>query len=230
MAQKLRQRNTENNKVHEGMEHLILCEGLDARNFLIYYLNSQPLSDIPAFSRTFQVEDFGGNEELPTQIQLWTRAPGFNQLKSVLVIRDAETSSESASQHVIHAFKDAGLPVPEYPCQITKGEVLQTGFALFPSFSELQRNGTLEDLCLSILEETEKPVLDEINLFICKLKDKELRSFPRKFKTRLHTYFSITDNYVSLKIGEAAKAGAFNWESPKLSPLKSFLYEVSCSG
>ena len=73
-------------------------------------------------------------------------------------------------------------------------------------------------------------MLDEINLFICKLKDKELRSFPRKFKTRLHTYFSITDNYVSLKIGEAAKAGAFNWESPKLSPLKSFLYEVSCSG
>ena len=34
---------------------LILCEGRDAEEFLISYLNSHELSDVPAFSEDFQV-------------------------------------------------------------------------------------------------------------------------------------------------------------------------------
>ena len=58
------------------------------------------------------------------------------------------------------------------------------------------------------------------------LENKYNRSYPHEFKTKLHTYFSVTDEYVSLKIGEAAKAGAFNWNSNKLLPLKNFLSEI----
>ena len=58
------------------------------------------------------------------------------------------------------------------------------------------------------------------------LEKKYDRVFQREFKTKLHTYFSVTDKYVSLKIGEAARAGAFNWSSEKLTPLKRFLLEL----
>ena len=65
-----------------------------------------------------------------------------------------------------------------------------------------------------------------IEKFMYELGKRHGREYPHDFKTKLHTYFSVTDKYVSLKIGEAAKAGAFNWNSPKLLPLKNFLLEI----
>ncbi len=38
-----------------------------------------------------------------------------------------------------------------------------------------------------------------------------------------NTYFSVTDRYVSLKIGEAARAGAFDWENKALDALRRFV-------
>jgi hypothetical protein len=50
--------------------------------------------------------------------------------------------------------------------------------------------------------------------------------FSRIFKAKLHTYFSVHNDYASLKIGEAAAAGAFDWNSPVLDPLKNFIQEI----
>jgi hypothetical protein len=57
------------------------------------------------------------------------------------------------------------------------------------------------------------------------LKENRNREFPHEFKTKLHTYFSVTDDYVTMKIGEAARAGAFDWNNDKLSTLKDFIME-----
>ena len=65
--------------------------------------------------------------------------------------------------------------------------------------------------------------IEEIDTFMKLLGDKHKREFPHEFKTKLHTYFSITDKFVGLKIGEAAKAGVFDWNSTRLDFLKSFL-------
>lgn len=45
-----------NNRIRT--KHLILCEGRDAEELLITYLNSKDLSDVPAFSNDFQVMYF----------------------------------------------------------------------------------------------------------------------------------------------------------------------------
>ena len=66
----------------------------------------------------------------------------------------------------------------------------------------------------------------EIDKLIRNLREKYDRKFPHEFKTKLHSYFSVTDALVSLKIGEAAKAKAFDWYSEKLVPLKKFMEEV----
>lgn len=44
-------------------------------------------------------------------------------------------------------------------------------------------------------------------------------------KSRLHTYFSVNEKYISLKIGEAAKVGAFAWDHEKLDGLKNIMLE-----
>lgn len=47
-------------------------------------------------------------------------------------------------------------------------------------------------------------------------------------KSRLHTYFSVNEDYLSFKIGEAAQAGAFAWDSPELEGLKQLVLEAFC--
>ncbi|MGM9771341.1 MAG: DUF3226 domain-containing protein, partial [Segatella copri] len=101
------------------------------------------------------------------------------------------------------------------------------GYLLFPTCDSLVKDGTLEDLCLSILaEECGFGIIGDIQNFMDELGFKYNRKYPHEFKTKLHTYFSVTDEYVSLKVGEAARAGAFDWNSDKLAPLKSFLSEI----
>ncbi len=213
-------------EIHAGMQHLLLCEGLDAQNFLIYYLNSSVFSSYSALQQTVQVVDFGGIRQLSTAINAWKNMEGFENIKSLLVIRDAEASATDAAQSVKDAFKKAALPPPDGPNSLFKGSAISTGFTLFPSCDKLPQNGTLEDLCLNILQEKESRILEEIEVFMNKLGQEKLREFPHRFKTKLHTYFSLTDKYVSLKIGEAAKAGAFDWTSPKLNSLRGFLISI----
>ena len=157
--------STENSKIHDGMEHLILCEGIDAWKFLVNFLNSDAMSIYPDFSRTIQVENFGGNNELQTKLQLWTRAPGFEHIRSLIIIRDAESDAVKAIHSIMRDMKKVGLPVPNGPHQLAKDDNISTGFLLFPTLSSDLQNGAIEDLCLTILKETELSTIEEIDNF-----------------------------------------------------------------
>lgn len=151
---------------------------------------------------------------------------GFESVKSIVIIRDAERNPEGAIDTLRATLKKCGLPVPEASYQIAEGQI-KTGYVLFPTCTAEVRQGTLEDLCLSILAESNNEViLAEIDTLIQNLSDKYGRKFLHEFKTKLHSYFSVTDDFVALKIGEAARANAFNWYSEKLIPLKEFILSV----
>lgn len=206
--------------------HLILCEGLDAKLFLCYYLNSAALSDVSQFSSDIQVMDFGGNENLSNYLAIVRNTDGFEQAKSVLIVRDSESDPTAAIQQVQSALARYNFPVPAAPHTWETGDI-QVGFTLFPTCDNAPTSGALEDLCYSILTEPNvDPLLHEVDAFLSTLETEHGRTFPRKFKNKLHTYLASNDAYVSLKIGEAAKAGAFDWTSPKLAPLKDFILEV----
>ena len=208
--------------------HLILCEGVDAENFLIRWLESKELSIYSsAFENEIQVMDFGGNEDLPKFLKAIKTYYGYTKVSSLLVIRDAERDAKRAEQSIQSAFMGAGFPAPRHPCSWESDSSLKTGFLLFPSCNSNSQEGTLEDLCLSILKENNnETILQEIQKFLDVLKREHKREFPHEFKSKLHTYFSVTDDFVSLKIGEAAMAGAFDWNHPRLHPLRDFLLEL----
>lgn len=205
---------------------VILCEGLDAKLFMIWYLNSAALSEDPAFSRDVQVFDFGGIQDLHQKLALFKLTPGYEMVQSLLIIRDAERDSTGAVQQIISALQKSDLPAPLGPGIVEDG-VPKVGFLLFPTCDTAPTEGTLENLCCKILKEPpDPPIFDEIDAFLYRLQDQGIRDFPRRFKTELHTYLSVTDEYVSLKLGEAARAGAFDWEHIKLAPLKGFMKEL----
>lgn len=208
-------------------KHLILCEGEDEYKFLIPYLNSQTLADYQEFSNDIQVLNFGGNEELKNYLGVLKNTDGFESVETILIIRDAERDVNKAISQIRGALQTVNLPIPQTPHKWETNGRIRIGFLLFPNFDENATEGTLEDLCITILKETEhNAVMDSIDSFLKTLEVKHQREFPHRFKTKLHTYFSVTDRYVSLKIGEAASAGAFDWESDAMNKLKAFITEI----
>ena len=123
--------------------------------------------------------DFNGIDELKSFIGNLVRMDGFELVRQILVLRDAE-------------------PIP----------------------------GALEDLCWDILNDDHackmrKDVLD----FIDDIKKNYGTITTHEHKSRLHTYFSVNEDYISLKIGEAAKAGAFAWDHCKLDGLRDIMLQ-----
>lgn len=203
-------------------KHLILCEGPDAVGFLNEYLHSQSAE----WHSAIQVANFGGNQELRKSLELLRITDGFADLRSLLVIRDAETDAQAAMDQIRSALEKYSFAVPEMQGEWKDGTP-RICFLLFPALGREIKDGTLEDLCMSILAESEvDKIIDRMTYFLDTLHRDGLRNFSHLHKTKLHTYFSVTNKFVTKNIGLAAKAGAFNWLHPNLEPLKGCLEKM----
>ena len=203
---------------------LLLCEGRDAEGFLINYLNSNELAQDPRFSNEIQVLDFGGNDNLSNFLMNLKNIDKFDQVKSLAIIRDAERDYAKACQEVHSSLNKCGLESSECcGAWVHDPSGLKVGFMLFPLNN---RAGTLEDLCLRILSENNnKNILSTIESFLDVMESSYGRSYRRKHKNKLHTYLSSSDEYVTMPLGTASSAGAFDWDSDELESLKCFLVE-----
>lgn len=207
-------------------KYLILCEGKDAQLFMIWYLNSDTLSYDSRFSSDIQAMCFNGIDDLSNYIATLKNMEGFLDVTRIMVLRDAETSIEKAINSVKKAFRDNDLPIPADCNQWIFSDSLGTAFTLFPTCCQNLATGTLEDLCWNILaDERALEYRSDVQDFIEQINRKYDSITTHIHKGRLHTYFSIKDNLVSLKVGEAARAGAFDWNSVRLQPLRNLIEE-----
>ena len=204
--------------------YLLLCEGRDAENFLINYLESEALTQDQRFSNEIQVLDFGGNDDLDRFLMNLKNMERFDQVTNIAIIRDAEKDFAKACSDVTRSLRKSGIISPDsYGTWVNDDTGVNVGYLLFPLNNEA---GTLEDLCLNILSESNiESILSSIDTFLTTMESSYGRSYHRKHKNRLHTYLSSSDEYVSMQLGLASKAGAFNWDSVYLEPLKRFLTE-----
>jgi len=150
---------------------------------------------------------------------------GFDRVKSILVLRDAETDARDAERSVRGSFSKCGFSVPAACCQWDHDANPSVAYTLLPSCSSVLEEGALEDLCWRILTGTESADIKARSQgFIDAVKmDYPERLSTLSHKARLHTFFSTDDKLVSMKIGEAAKAGAFDWNSRMLEPLRDII-------
>lgn len=210
-------------KIEITHPHLIISEGADAKYFMIWFINSNELRYQPRFSQDIQVEDFGGITDLGDYLSMLKEVKGFSKLRSLLIVRDAERDASTAVSNIRSALSANSLATPNAPCEWVRGAP-SVGFMLFPSCSSTPTNGTLEDLCLEIVKTDD--VINNVDRFIEELKGAGKRTFTRVHKSKLHTYLSVTEPYVSLKIGEAGKAGAFDWSHEKMQRVAGFIKEI----
>jgi hypothetical protein len=218
----------EKDKIYPETPHLILCEGVDAHRFFIWLLEFLIKSE--QIFEKFKVYDFGGICELRKYLENLSKTEDFKKIvRSLCIIRDAEKDATGACQSIEKALQDCGFansasPYVKASDPLSKYPQIATGFILFPSCSKTLENGTLEDLCLKILaKDNAKSILQNAE----KALEPYLTQLQHPHKNHLHTYFSMTNEFVSLKIGEAAKANAFRWNSPEINSLKSFLLQMA---
>ena len=204
-------------------KYLLLCEGADCEYFLINYFLFLEKQGSPQFQDKIQLINFGGNSQLSETLKLIKMMRNFSNVRSLLIVRDAEKDAPAALQSVQNTLKSSSLPIPIKPGEWGEKGGIKAAYLLFPTCQEEIHEGTLEDLCVDILKH-ESESCQDINLIIdwmYKLENEYGKEWKWPHKTRLNLYFSINNKYVGMKLGEAAKAHAFNWDSPLLQNLKS---------
>lgn len=194
---------------------LLLAEGRDAYYFCIWAKREYGLTGL-------QVMDFGGISQLARRLQAVQLVTGYDGVKSLGVIRDAEDDAAAAFASVCGALARANLATPREPYEIAAGSP-RTGVFLFPGPPPDEGGphcGTLEDLCLATVED--QPVLRCIDSFMECLRQAEA-DLRRPHKARVHSYLAGNNSFVGLRLGEAARAGAWNWQHPRMQPFEQFL-------
>ena len=218
-----------NKKIQPNTKHLILCEGIDEKLFFIWYLDYFKKKGYDNLNH-IQLEDIGGNQDIKSQLGLWKMVSGFEQLQTIGIIRDAETNADGAVRSIEKCFADNDLTVPTEPFDLgTSNSGPNTVYGLLPGTmenNELQ-NGTLEDLCLQILKDPNSEVkVSNIGKYLYELQTELKYQISHIHKAKLHTYFASDDKYIGSKIGEAAKYGAFDFESPKLDAFRGMFKKL----
>ena len=199
---------------------IILAEGADAYWFLIWAYQEWDVSGV-------QVLDFGGITQLTSYLNAFRKLEGFEQVRSLVVARDAETSAASAFEQVKTSLAKTSFPVPESVFAFAVGEP-QTAVMLFPGLEatsdQLRETGTLEDLCLSTV--ADDPLFVCVDEFVDCAKrvaadTDERLVHPRK--ARLHAFLAGKQDFTGYKLGEATKMGAWDLNHPAMAPFRKLI-------
>jgi len=205
--------------------NLIFCEGLDTMRYMMYFL--EHLIEGNEQFDTFQAIDVGGNEKFPEFIKMLPDIPKFSMAKSITIARDSEENSKSASQSVQACLKNGGFSVPDAPGKVAypvgNEHKVKVGYFLFPKNDPEDTSGRLEDLCLNTLASPDKDKILAIADYAIESVEKQTGKLKRPHKNRLHTYLSLTDKFIGMKLGEAASAKAFDFSSNETKALEELL-------
>jgi hypothetical protein len=165
-----------------------------------------------------QVFDYGGIRELSYFLNDLSKLSNYDEVSTILIARDAETSVNSSIQSVNHSLKAAGLTDTDITPFKIEQKAKKLGMVLFPGYDEKQQlceTGTLEDLCLKIFKD--QAVIECIDAYLSDFQT-ETKTFKRPHKNKLHATLSFTNKYVGMKIGDTTKAGGFDFTSAYLAP------------
>ena len=197
---------------------VILAEGPDTKYFLMW---------VCAAFKSEKIEIFhvGGNQNLRKYLKTFVVTPGFEQVQTLVVARDAETDAQGAVKSVADALAAFDLPRPTEPFRFAPGRVDQprTAVMIFPGYASSGKprelaNGMLEDLCLATIQPTDTALACVEEYINC------LQSGPGSpknlSKARLHAYLAGKDAFVGMKLGEATKSKAWDFDHESLAPFR----------
>lgn len=168
--------------------------------------------------RRIQVMPIGGKTQLRPNLGALCKSSEFLTVRSLGVIRDADNDPDAAFQSVCGSLKAVGLPVPNRPL-ISAGRNPSVAVMIVP---DINTPGALEDLCLRAVDnDIAKPCVEQY--FDC-LKQQGL--FPKNISKAKIQAFLASRLEAGKRLGEAAQAGYWPWDSSAFDQLKNFLQQI----
>lgn len=205
---------------------LLLVEGNDDLRFFRALSRSIGTDDVV-------VDTYNGKRNLGNDLSDRVRSPAFQAVSSLGIVRDADDSSQAAFDSVTGSLRRVNLPTPDAPAMQIEQDGLRVSVLILPPGAE---QGELENVCLSSIEGA--PDLQCVeSYFNCLSKIEPSISANQIAKARVHSYLaigpvhttddgSITRRRPALRLGEAAEAGVWDWNSPSFVQLVAFLHNL----
>jgi len=191
---------------------LLLVEGMDDFKVFRCILEKTGLGP-----NDVELRPLGGKNDLPERMKALTLAHGFDSVRAVCVVRDADDSPDAAFQSVADAFRLNGLPTPKKAFEVV-GNGLRTAAMLTAG---PDGRGELEDMCLASVAEGDVGVGCANCLIDC-LQRNGIDPRRKIGKRRLLAFLASKPD-VHVHIGVAAEAGMFNLGSQAFAPIISTL-------
>ena len=196
---------------------LLLTEGIDDARFLDAFLNHINKSGI-------QIAVVEGKDNFrPFLSGTLVNSRNFARLNKLAIVRDADDNPQAAFQSLCDGLFQAKLPVPSRPWGEHQSDSLTVSIAILPDENS---TGNLEDLCLRAIQSQaqSQPALSCVDQYISCLQASAV-TLNHQSKTRLHAYLAAGDR-PGLRLGEAADASVWDWDSPALGQLAAFLGQL----
>ncbi len=169
---------------------LLVVEGNDERLFFQALLESAHLADI-------QVMPIGGKTKLRASLATLVKTPGFDEVLSLGVTRDADNDAGAAFQSVCDALRAVNLVPPSIQLSPGTGKP-KVGVMILPGQGQ---PGMLEDLCIRSIESG--PSMACVNEYFGCLEQKGLPPPRNMSKAKVQAFLASTEE-PGKRLGEIA--------------------------
>lgn len=193
--------------------NILVVEGRDEELFFGALIHSLGLGSI-------QIMSFGGKAKLREYLKALIRTSGFASVSCLGIARDANSDPRAAFQSVCDALKDNNLPAPGKPLVLT-GHSPRVTVMILPGEGN---PGMLEDLCLRAV--TQDPAKFCIDKYFECLQKQSLPLPHNMSKAMVHAFLASRPE-ADKRLGEAAQAGYWPWDSEAFGQVKAFLQQIS---
>lgn len=193
--------------------NVLVVEGREEELFfgaLIKHLGLQKVQTMP----------IGGKEQLRRNLRALVLSPGFSEVVSLGVVRDANADPRAAFQSVRDALWAVNLPAPERPL-LPVGHSPRVAVMILP---DEDTPGMLEDLCLRAVEQD--PAMLCVEQYFQCLQQQSLPLPQQMPKAKVHVFLASRSD-PGKRLGEAAQAGYWPWDAQAFDQVKNFLQQFS---
>lgn len=197
---------------------LLLVEGKDEVIFFKELIRRNEILSMK--EEEIQIVSLGGVDKFKSELAALKNRTGFENVKAMAVIRDADSSKDSAFQSVSNILTNNGFGAPREQLQYTDDNI-RVGIFIMPGTEE----GTmLEDLCLRT--KSEHPLMDKIDAYIESLTELECLEMPRNISKAKTLIFLASMPKIVNNLGLGAQRGYWNLNHDCLNPLIDFINEI----
>lgn len=189
---------------------LILCEGIEDQLFIQALIGHENIAGL-------QIIQYEGKGKLRNFLQTLPKIPGFNNVTSIGITRDADNEQiDDIFKSICSALKNAELPVPPGVNVTTlQNDSHRVSIFIFP---DCKNSGMLENLCFTSIPKHEQNCISKFKKCISEARN---GSDINSKKADIYAWLSMHDD--PLKLGQAARNGLFNFADPAFDLFKTFI-------